>query len=701
MKQPIRLLVLAALAATVAGTAIAADTTGATTEDTKGHGVYSGEILVTASRTQELLKTEPQSAEVITAKDIQRMGADNVLSALALADNLNLSKAGMTGNSVQLRGMSTNHTLILVDGKRIAGEDASNTTNVYALQRLNVSDIDRIEIVRGPSSSLYGSDAMGGVINVITRVPKKAGGTFGVSTGTLSTSEYGNFDFGKHGRWSTSIDARLERRRPFNRFGHSEAINPMTHAVSSITDGYTRSMYGMRKLIHLASQYDFENANKNKLRFDIDYGKENFRSDFPDTKSRIFTGSMPPVAWRLTNKNKKEWYDNESRGFSVEYSGKTKKNDYKFRTYYNDLEKYSHLLNERILPSGPIMTPAGTPANYDLQYPKEDMDRAKYSTWVTEAQNTTYIGDSHNLTYGGEFRRVKYAGTRLGDSLSGMNKIIKSHKVDSYAAYVQDQWQVNDKLYIIPSLRFEHSSQFGSEVTPKVGLTYNFNNFWRFKANYGLGYKAPTITELYMRMHRAMGPMTVNIYGNPELDPEKSKSFDFSVEADKGAWFGKVTYFNNKVTNLITTERFTGPTGPSDYRYVNVDDAQINGIEAEVGRRIGKRWITKITHNWLDAIDKKKHTQLDNRAKNTTTFQLIYDDKDKIHGFSAVLWDQFASDYHYDGKMYTYNTVNFSFNKKLNEAFSVYGGVDNIFNKKIDAIYIDGRMWRVGAEWKW
>mgnify|MGYP000199373675 CR=1 FL=1 len=122
MKQPIRLLVLAALAATVAGTAIAADTTGATTEDTKGHGVYSGEILVTASRTQELLKTEPQSAEVITAKDIQRMGADDVLSALALADNLNLSKAGMTGNSVQLRGMSTNHTLILVDGKRIAGE---------------------------------------------------------------------------------------------------------------------------------------------------------------------------------------------------------------------------------------------------------------------------------------------------------------------------------------------------------------------------------------------------------------------------------------------------------------------------------------------------------------------------------------------------------------------------------------------------
>lgn len=686
MKQPIRLLVLAALAATVAGTAIAADTTGATTEDTKGHGVYSGEILVTASRTQELLKTEPQSAEVITAKDIQRMGADDVLSALALANNLNLSKARMTGNSVQLRGMSTNHTLILVDGKRIAGEDAANTTNAYALQRLNVSDIDRIEIVRGPSSSLYGSDAMGGVINVITRVPKKAGGTFGVSTGTLSTSEYGNFDFGKHGRWSTSIDARLERRRPINYFVHSVSDR------GAITDGYNRSMYGMRKLIHLASQYDFENANKNKLRFDIDYGKENFRSDYADTQSNIARPGNPPN-WRLTNKNKREWFNNESRGFSVEYSGKTKKNDYKFRTYYNDLEKYSHLVNDRVLPPVPI---------YDSLYPKEDMDRAKYSTWVVEGQDTMYIGDSHNLTCGGEFRRVKYAGTRLGGSPAGMNKVMKSYKVDSYATYVQDQWQVNDKLYIIPSLRFEHNGQFGSEVTPKVGLTYNFNNFWRFKANYGLGYKAPTITELYMRMHRAMGPMTVNIDGNPNLDPEKSRSFDFGVEADKGTWFGKVTYFNNKITNLITTEEMPG-SSPAfrQMRYVNVNDAQINGIEAEVGRRFGKRWTVKLTHNWLDAIDKKKHTQLNSRAKNTTTFQLVYDDKDKIHGFSAVLWDQFTSNYRYTDKMYTYNTLNFSFNKKLNEVFSIYGGVDDILNRKVDDIYIDGRMWRVGAEWKW
>ena len=165
MKRTLRLAVITALTVSVtAATAMAAD-------EAEKDNIYTGEILVTASRTKELIKTEPQAAEVITAEDIKRMGADDVLTALALAHNLDLSKAGMTGNAVRIRGMSTNHTLILVDGKRYAGEDASNTTNVYALRRLNVNDIERIEIVRGPSSSLYGSDAMGGVINIITKVP--------------------------------------------------------------------------------------------------------------------------------------------------------------------------------------------------------------------------------------------------------------------------------------------------------------------------------------------------------------------------------------------------------------------------------------------------------------------------------------------------------------------------------------------------
>lgn len=688
--------------------------------DTDDSTVRTKDIIVTATKTEAEVKAVPQAVEVITSEDMARLGANDVLTALSLADNLNISKAGMTGNAVSLRGMSTNHTLILVDGKRYAGEDTDVTTNVYSLERLNVSDIERIEIVRGPSSSLYGSDAMGGVINIITKVPEQAGGKIGAVTGTQNTAEYFNFNFGKHGRWTTSIDGRIDKRRAINRYQYEVS------SMGGTTDGYNRSMYGMRRNFHLVSTYDFENQNKNKLRFDIDYMNEDLRSDYADTMSTVFTksGAMAVIGQykemyqgpfaesekALTNKNKREFFHNEQKGFSIEYTGKTKRNEYQIRSYYNTLTKHSNLINDRVLPNGNVsvyMVNQVSPMygikipimgfNYDGMYPKTDYDYAKYNTWVTEAKNTMYIGDHHNLTFGGEYRSLEYEGTRLGEPSESDVKNVASRDVRSYAGYVEDLWQVNDKLLLVPSVRLEHNNQFGSEATPKIGMTYAINNSWRFKANYGKGYKAPSISELYMRMHRAMGEMTVDVYGNPDLQPEEAISYDFSIEADKGSNFGKLTYFNNKVTNLITTEALD-EDGLKN-RYINIGKAQINGVEAELGRHLGTRWTVKMTHNFLDAKNSITDKRLNNRAKSTSTLQLIYDDH-KPTGISAVLWDEFARDYRYNDKDYTYNTVNFSINKKWSAEFSTYAGLDNIFDKKVDDLFIDGRMWRVGAEWK-
>lgn len=659
--------------------------------------VQTKDVIVTATKTEAEVQAVPQAVEVITQEDIQRTGANDVLTALSLANNLNLSRAGMTGNAVSLRGMSTNHTLILVDGKRYAGEDTSVTTNVYNLQRLNVSDIDRVEIVRGPSSSLYGSDAMGGVINIITKTPEKASGTVGVVTSTRNTAEYFNFSTGKNGRWTTSFNVRFDRIRPFNRTNNTPMetvdMGPGAPTMSTKTEGTDRSMYGMRRTYHLSSAYDFENKNQNRLRLDVDYMNEDLSSDYADTYIKMTMNKMGrPITMseRWSSKNKKEWFHNKQKGFSLEYTGKTGRNDYQFRTYYNELEKNSNLINYPF-----TLTTMGRPVGTTtITY---DMDYAKYSTWVTEARNTMHIGDNHDLTFGGEYRQLDYEGTRLGGSNAGLNKAVRSKDVNSYATYVEDLWQVNDKLLIIPSVRFEHNSQFGSEATPKFGATYSINNNWRLKANYGKGYKAPSISELYMIMHRSMGSMNVTVEGNPDLRPEETISYDFSIEADKGKNFGKLTYFNNKVTNLITTES-TDETGYNN-RYINIGKAQINGIELELGHRFNNRWTIKFTHNYLDAMDKIENERLNNRAKNMSTVQLIYDDH-KDDGISAVLWNQFSSDYRYNDKNYTYNTLNFSINKKWNKDFSTYAGIDNIFNKKVDDLYIDGRMWRVGAEWK-
>lgn len=662
----------------------------------------SRDITVTAAKTEVEIKAEPQAVEVITAEDIKRLGADNVTAALRLAANLDLSKAGMTGNAVMLRGMSTTHSLILVNGKRIAGEDTDVTQNVYTLNRINVDSIERIEIVRGASSALYGSDAMGGVINIITKVPEKEQTTAGFTTGSDEINNYYRFDFGKDGRWSTSFDARFTKVRADNHYAYDVSSS------GAVTDGYNRTMYGPKQYFNFDAVYDFENANQNKLRFGANYLKEHLRSDYANTTATVFTDSglvtAAPSASLLVNDNKREFYDNEGYGFDLAYSGETKQNKYEFRVYYNQLEKDSHLYNDRVLPNEqvtitfpPMMHQDPLHFDYSAMYPKTDYDHAKYYTWVMEGKDTAYLGDRHTLTFGGEFRKVDYQGTRLAAPLDDGTKQSADRDVDSYAGYVEDLWQANDKLLVVPSVRAEHNSQFGSNATPKLGITYSFDEHTRFKANYGRGYKAPSISELYMRMHRAMGVTTVDVYGNPDLQPEKSLSYDFSLEAERSANFGKLTYYNNKVTNLISAEAINDDG--TQNRYVNIGAAQINGIEAELGRHLNDRLTVKMTNAYIDATNKGTGERLNNRAKNTTTLQLLYDDHQE-KGISAVLWDEFSDSYRYNDQEYSYNTVNFSLQKKWSKDLSTFFGVDNILNKKVDDLYIDGRVWRVGAEVK-
>lgn len=659
----------------------------------------SRDVIVTAARTAEEIKAEPQAAEVVTAEDIKRLGADNVTSALRLAFGVNLSKSGMTGNAVMLRGMSTNHTLIMIDGKRMAGEDTDVTQNVYALNRINVDSIERIEIVRGPSSALYGSEAMGGVINIITKVPEKQQTTIGLTTGTEEINNYYRFDLGKQGKWSTSFDTRFTKARGVGR--HEYAVS----SSGAVTDGTNKSMYGNKQYFDFDALYDFENANKNKLRLGLNYWKEHLRSDYADTRATVFTssGSMMGATTDtlLVHDNKREFYDNSGYGFDLAYSGETERDNYEFRVYYNQMKKDSHLYNDRVLPQEQvsITLPTGGSMNFDYSgmYPKMDYDYAKYYTWVAEGKDTVYLGDNHILTFGGEYRKVNYEGTRLAAPNDDGTKRSAERGVNSYAGYVADLWQVSDKLLLTPSVRLEHNSQFGSNATPKLGMTYSFDPQTRFKANYGRGYKAPTISELYMRMHRAMGVTTVDVYGNPDLEPEETLSYDLSLEAERGDTFAKLTYYNNDVSNLITTETINGDA--SQNRYVNIGKAEINGVEAELGQHLSDNLTVKATHAYIDAKNAITGTRLNNRAKNATTIQLLYDDRQE-KGINAVLWQEFTNSYRYNDQNYSYNTLNFSICKKWDKDVSTTFGLDNMLDKKVDDLFIDGRVWRVGMEVK-
>ena len=622
-----------------------------------------GETVVTATRTKLEEKKVPMAVQVIHAEELKRKGIYNVRDALKNAVGMDVARNGtsMVGNNVSIRGMGTTQTLILLDGRRLAGEDSGSTMNAYELNRINVNNIERIEILRGSGSAIWGSDATGGVINIITKKNKPAGGYVGTRTGTEESSVYGGFSTGDIGKLSLNLDANLTK-------------------VRKRESGGASNQYGPRRNLEINGNYKFNDHSG------LDFGASFLKEQFTSTSKNTYKGNM----W--------DYYDNNRVDYHVKYYGFDDKNDWEVQSYFNRLGKEGRTRTARAW---------------------NDFNHAKYSVWVNEAKNTYKMDDHNTLTYGAEYKTQKAGGTRIGSSKGGnriehylgMDSQYGTASVKTYAFYLQDEMKLGDRLLFIPSVRFDHHDSFGSEWSPRAGLTYELSKASRVKMNYGRAYRAPSIFELYANFdHSPIPIMAVHVDGNPDLQPEKSVNYDIGFETEKGKAKGKVTYFHNKISNLIdSVSDFFG----FDFRtrrlksishYVNVEKATMDGVEAEASYKFDKNWNLTANYTYLDGRD-EAHTRLSGRAYNTGTVELSWTDAKK-DPWTATLYTQWYQNYLTRSgakeNHYTYSLTNFVVTKDIGN-LSLYAGVDNLFNKtfnKDDTLWTDGRTWRVGAEWK-
>ena len=595
---------------------------------TSEEAVRTPDVVVTATRTEALVKNVPNAVEVITSKDIEDLGATDIYSALRLATNVDVSKIG-AGHRFMIRGMNAS-ALILVDGRRVSNEYASMTRGAFDLDKINLSNVERIEIVRGSASAQYGADAMNGVINIITKKSDKQSVTIGAATSTDMMNNYYRFDFGKQGKLSAVFDANFAKYRK-----------------RDFVAGTGSTYYGPRTNYDFAATYEL--SDKDKLDFNIGYYKEDSR------KNTIMMGKGS-----LTN------YDKTNYDYGITYSGKGDKSDYLFRVYYNKYVKEEYK------------------GSKNISYKENTFD-----TLGVEAKNTVQVADNHLLTYGGEYRKIGVEGPVL--ALANSN----SKDDTAWAGYIQDEWMAGENLLLIPAVRYDHDENFGGKVTPKIGATYFLSDDSRIKANWGKGWRAPNLVELYTGTDSHSATM---IKGNPDLKPEESTTWELAFEAEKNNNWTKVNYFHTDYDNMIS---YSGKVlGPFQYQFDNVPGATVKGVEFEVGRKFNDNWSLSLMSNWLDGKNSSDE-DLQNTSDNVSTIELSYDDNNP-NGYSAKLWNQWVSNYHYSDEDYDYNTVNFVVNKKF--AFDdgrtgrVFAGVDNIGDKKIGDIYLDGRFWRVGAE---
>lgn len=627
------------------------------------------DVLVTATRTEQEVKETPSAVEIITREDLDKIGAHNLADALKMATSINVGTPAMAGSSVTVRGMSTRHTLIMIDGKRLVSEGSYSTANSYELERINMANVERIEIVRGPVSSLYGSDALGGVINIITRKPQKEEFTFSLSPRRYSDrSDVGGnnyffrYDTGKENKWSWIISA------------DRTDTDAYTNA-----DNTTKNQFGRREDINLEGSYEL--AADQHLDISVNRLSEKLNGRSTETSGAL----------------RNDRYENTRNQYSLGLRGQTKSGDYQLRAYYGEHDKD----NRGFLTSNGKLV---------------DFDVSERKTWTLEGHQSAQLSDRHLLTVGGELRNEEYRGTRIGTgknpytlTYGDVTKQGSEADIDYSALYAQDEWLVSDRLLIIPSLRYDDSNRFSGNVSPKLGVTYKMNDNFRLKANVGKGFKAPTLDDMYMEMTKIMGGIVVHVTGNPDLKPEKSTSYELGIEGEKGNTFGKLSYFVNDVTDLITT-RTTRTITPRpglpplirmDSVYLNEDRADIDGVEFEIGRHLSDKLTLKVNYTYLDATGTGGQ-RLEGRSKHQGTVQLHYDNI-RENGISAVLWNEWRKDYLYSSSSdihKTYSLWNVSVNKKWNDNFSSYIGVDNIFNKKDDELNLLGSIFRAGVLFK-
>lgn len=666
------------------------------------------------------MKNVPASTQIITSSDIKKSGATNVRDAITDFANITMTKKVRGGgHEIIVRGMSTDKSLIMVNGHRVANEaDGSGLGNANALDRINVDNIEKIEIVKGPSSALYGSEAMGGVINIITKGSKEAE----VRTGLVNSSEdftnWWHLDSGEIGKFSATLDMRFNKIR---RDGDD-------------TDFLTDS-FGTAQTYNFNANYHFNDHNY--LNFYVDHytqnlkrdlythKRDNIKLDFPEgmtvmgQTSMTGEGSMEDA---LAN------YHYKQQTYGLSWNGKTARNDWQIQTYLSKFDwksdiRYSGMWFKGHVPAGssPMTGPMWDRIFKDFMVGesgayKNDVNVNSNKIFVIEGRNSTKINDNHRITYGAEYIKNTVKGTNFGDdnqfgvthigsvSKNGVTKEISEKEIDTYAAYLQDEINYG-KWFIVPAIRYDHHENFGSHTSPKLGLTYKANDTFRVKANYGKGFKAPTIQNLYCKLVTNMGkPGIITVNPNANLRPETSNSWDVGVEKEWGKISTSLVYFDTKLENMITTEKIDR----NSYRYINVGNVRVKGIEHTLGYELNPMWKFKVNSTWLDAVNKDKNQLLPQRSRLSQIYSLSFDDGKDI-GWSAVLWDELNYKYVTPvtvkgdivaGPKKTYNLLNFTLTRKINKDTKIYGSVQNIFDKVDSDCDLDGRYWSLGWEHK-
>jgi vitamin B12 transporter len=527
------------------------------------------EITVTANRIVTPLKGTGSSVTVITREELERTGKTMVFEALQSIAQLNLTQNGPAGavTQVQIRGSESQHVKILLDGVEV--NDPINPTRSVNLAHLMIENIDRIEIVAGPQSTLYGSDAMGGVIHIITREEtgplrirlKTQAGSYGTLASTAELSG-GN----KKVRYGLG----------FGQY-HSEGFSAAgsQYRGNSEKDGYRNlSLFGKMGVL-LLDNLDLKFSFRfNDVQTDIDNSGGEYGDD-PNNKEYTQTFILNAEARGLFLNNR--W---ESRLRAAAVNNR--------RSYDNPVDEFHPLDSNDGLYKGRLI--------------KLD--------W----QNNLFLHESNTLTVG-----VEHTGERGESEYHSMgmwgpyDSFFPEESAHNTGIYVQDQIRLGGLFFATIGGRLDTHSEAGSAVTYRAAPS-----FWiqstrtRLKASLGTAFKAPSLYQLYAPA-TFYGPV-----GNIELEAEESAGWDAGIEQSllEGRLMLETIYFHNRFKNLISFDFLSG--------YMNIAEASTRGFELRLQARPVETLDVNAAYINTDAEDMATGEKLLRRPEHKFTVRMAW-----------------------------------------------------------------------------
>ena len=508
-------------------------------------------IVVSATRHAMALIDAPASIDVVTRAQIEARGADNLFEAIRGDTGISIQARPISGRkAINLRGMDSRHTLVLVDGKRIGASDGVIGHSDYQYDWIAVDDIERIEVIRGPMSVLYGAEALGGVVNVITRAPGAERWHLGVM---------GEGSIAQGGRGGDGFRTALHADGPLAA-GLRLAVNVSDvrrEAVASRADARISDLEGRHKR-DAALRLLATPAAGHEVVLEYRSGDETRWADAKERSgARRYYLSETPID-----------RSHSSLGWTFASGGA-----WDLRT---QLRAYRSTLDAANARNNGVA--ALRPNALDDRVVE---GLASFVPWAGQTTSTGF-----------ELRReqLRNAGLPGGQT-----------EADHRALYLQHEVPLARSLSLTAGLRHDHHSRFGREWSPRAYLVWQAAPRWTVKGGYGHGFKAPTLKQISPDYKEDEGPFTY--VGNAALKPETNDAVEAAVGWDGGTAGLQLTAFRNQVDELIITRLIGVVAGRNTYVFENSDHATLQGLEAAATWRATPSLTLGASWQGLDATD--------------------------------------------------------------------------------------------------